>query len=454
MITFAKEMSPDWVLTFAEGEEKALDVRPGEEARTLRVSLGREPDLELVRRAAAKALRTVAQLGGGSALLQGGEVYERLGAEGLAALVQGARLAQYKAPTWGADKGPEAVACALEAPETGETQAAVAEANILADAVCFARDLVNTPASHLTPAELARRVAPQDSPILLVGETGTGKEIFAQSIHRASRRRGGKFLAINCAAVPETLIESLLFGTKKGSFTGSEDKAGYLEEAAGGTLFLDELNSMSLAMQSKILRVLQEKTFRRVGGSQDLRLDVRVISSCNEDPFKAISENTFRRDLFYRLSTVMIELPPLRDHMEDLEELIRYRLDATAYQFVRAVTRIEPEVYALLRSYHWPGNVRELFHVLDYAQNVTDSEFIGPRHLPPYLLKHRAEPAPPIQPVDFSQKTLQGLMDDYERQIIAQALEHCGYNISQTAQTLGILRQSLQYRIRKYGLIF
>ncbi|USF27847.1 Arginine utilization regulatory protein RocR [Firmicutes bacterium ASF500] len=301
---------------------------------------------------------------------------------------------------------------------------------------------------------LAQRVAPQDSPILLVGETGTGKEIFAQSIHRASRRRGGKFLAINCAAVPETLIESLLFGTKKGSFTGSEDKAGYLEEAAGGTLFLDELNSMSLAMQSKILRVLQEKTFRRVGGSQDLRLDVRVISSCNEDPFKAISENTFRRDLFYRLSTVMIELPPLRDHLEDLEELIRYRLDATAYQFVRAVTRIEPEVYALLRSYHWPGNVRELFHVLDYAQNVTDSELIGARHLPPYLLKHRAEPAAPIQPVDFSQKTLQGLMDDYERQIIAQALEHCGYNISQTAQALGILRQSLQYRIRKYGLIF
>ena len=302
--------------------------------------------------------------------------------------------------------------------------------------------------------ELARRVAPQDSPVLLVGETGTGKEIFAQSIHRSSRRRGGKFLAINCAAVPETLIESLLFGTKRGSFTGSEDKAGYLEEAAGGTLFLDELNSMSLAMQSKILRVLQEKTFRRVGGSQDLRLDVRVISSCNEDPFKAISENTFRRDLFYRLSTVMIELPPLRDHLEDLEELIHYRLDATAYQFVRAVTRIEPEVYALLRSYHWPGNVRELFHVLDYAQNVTDSELIGARHLPPYLLKHRAEPAAPIQPVDFSRETLQGLMDDYEKQIIIQALEHCGYNISQNAQTLGILRQSLQYRIRKYGLIF
>ena len=302
--------------------------------------------------------------------------------------------------------------------------------------------------------ELARRVAPQDSPVLLVGETGTGKEIFAQTIHRSSRRRGGKFLAINCAAVPETLIESLLFGTKRGSFTGSEDKAGYLEEASGGTLFLDELNFMSLAMQSKILRVLQEKTFRRVGGSQDLKLDVRVISSCNEDPFKAVSENTFRRDLFYRLSTVMIELPPLREHLEDLEELIRYHLEATAYQFVHAVTRIDPEVIAVLRAYHWPGNVRELFHVLDYAQNVTDSQVMEVRHLPPYLLKHRSEPAAPLPAIDFSRETLQGLMDGYERQVIAQALDHCGYNISRTAQTLGILRQSLQYRIRKYGLIF
>ena len=286
-----------------------------------------------------------------------------------------------------------------------------------------------------------------------MGETGTGKEIFAQSIHRASRRRAGKFLAINCAAVPETLIESLLFGTRKGSFTGSEDKAGYFEEASGGTLFLDELNSMSLAMQSKILRVIQEKTFRRVGGGKDLHLDVRLISSCNEDPFKAISENTFRRDLFYRLSTVMLELPPLREHLEDLEELIRYHLESTAYQFVQGIIRVEPGVYALLRTYHWPGNVRELFHVLDYAQNVADAGVMEVRHLPPYLLKHHAQPAAPA-PIDFSRETLQSLMDGYERQIISQALDHCGYNISQTAQTLGILRQSLQYRIRKYGLIF
>ena len=303
---------------------------------------------------------------------------------------------------------------------------------------------------------LAKRVASQDSSILLVGETGTGKEIFAQSIHRASPRRSKKFLAINCAAIPDTLIESLLFGTQKGSFTGSEDKAGYFEEANGGTLFLDELNSMSLTMQSKLLRVLQENTFRRVGGSKDLKLDVRIISSCNEDPFRSISENQFRRDLFYRLSTVMIELPPLREHLEDLELLTEYHLRSTAHQYVHSIVRVEPQVYDILRAYHWPGNVRELFHVLDYAQNVSDSTVLQPEHLPSYLLRNQAQQQPSAAPgpINFSSTSLQALLDDYEREIIAQALDHCGYNISKTAQTLGILRQSLQYRIRKYGLVF
>lgn len=303
---------------------------------------------------------------------------------------------------------------------------------------------------------IAQKVAPQNSSVLLVGETGTGKEIFAQSIHQASPRRSKKFLAINCAAIPETLIESLLFGTQKGSFTGSEDKAGYFEEASGGTLFLDELNSMSLAMQSKILRVIQENTFRRVGGNKDLKLDVRIISSCNEDPFRAIADNQFRRDLFYRLSTVMLELPPLREHLEDLEELVRYHLNATSYQYVHGITEVDPQVYAILRSYHWPGNVRELFHVLDYAQNVADSSTMRPEHLPSYLLKSRTAPAASADTapaIDFSSATLQSLLDDYEHQIIVQALDHCGGNISRTAQTLGILRQSLQYRIRKYGIV-
>ena len=309
-------------------------------------------------------------------------------------------------------------------------------------------------------AELAQRVAPQNSPVMLVGETGTGKEIFAQSIHRSSPRAGKKFVAINCAAIPETLIESLLFGTAKGSFTGSEDKAGYFEEASGGTLFLDELNSMSLVMQSKLLRVLQERTFRRVGGKKDLELDVRIISSCNEDPFQTVEENKFRRDLFYRLSSVIIELPPLREHLEDLEQLTWYHLEQTAFQYVHRITRIQPQVYQLLRAYRWPGNVRELFHVLDYAQNVADSDVMTVEHLPAYLRKNQAPAprqsvSPAISPsIDFSHTSLQALMDDYEKEVITQALDHCGYNISQTAQTLGILRQSLQYRIRKYGIIF
>lgn len=309
-------------------------------------------------------------------------------------------------------------------------------------------------------AELAQRVAPQNSPVMLVGETGTGKEIFAQSIHRSSPRAGKKFVAINCAAIPETLIESLLFGTAKGSFTGSEDKAGYFEEASGGTLFLDELNSMSLVMQSKLLRVLQERTFRRVGGKKDLELDVRIISSCNEDPFQTVEENKFRRDLFYRLSSVIIELPPLREHLEDLEQLTWYHLEQTAFQYVHRITRIQPQVYQLLRAYRWPGNVRELFHVLDYAQNVADSDVMTVEHLPAYLRKNQAPAprqsvSPAVSPsIDFSHTSLQALMDDYEKEVITQALDHCGYNISQTAQALGILRQSLQYRIRKYGIIF
>jgi len=318
-------------------------------------------------------------------------------------------------------------------------------------------DVMGSSEKLRSAVNIAQKVAQQDCSILLVGETGTGKEIFAQSIHRASSRRDKKFLAINCAAIPKTLIESLLFGTQKGSFTGSEDKAGYFEEASGGTLYLDELNSMSLAMQSKILRAIQENTFRRVGGTKDIALDVRIISSCNEDPFLSIAENRFRRDLFYRLSTVMIDLPPLREHMEDLEELVQHHLDATSFHYVRGITAVDPAVYAVMRTYDWPGNVRELFHVLDYAQNIADSSTLRVEHLPSYLTKNlpavsgKTASAPGV--IDFSNQSLQGLLDDYEHQILLQALDHCGYNISRTAEMLGILRQSLQYRIRKYGIV-
>lgn len=187
-------------------------------------------------------------------------------------------------------------------------------------------------------------------------------------------------------------------------------------------------------------------------------LDVRIISSCNEDPFRTISQNQLRKDLFYRLSTVMIELPPLREHLDDLEELVEYHLNATAYQYVHGTMSVSPEVYKILRAYEWPGNVRELFHVLDYAQNVADSDKMCPEHLPAYILKNNkalpdADLKRNVNEIDFSVETLQSLLDSYEHQVLLQALEYCGYNISRTADVLGVLRQSLQYRIRKYGIV-
>ena len=312
---------------------------------------------------------------------------------------------------------------------------------------------------------IARRVAPQEASVLLVGETGTGKELFAQAIHHESSRRTGKFLAINCAAVPENLIEGVLFGTVKGSFTGSEDRVGYMEEASGGTLFLDELNSMSLAMQSKILRAVQEQTIRRVGGSDDIKIDLRIISSCNEDPFTAIRENRLRRDLFYRLSTVMINLPPLREHPEDIETLMWARIRNANPHFVNKIEHISPDVLRFFTNYSWPGNVRELFHTVDYAMNISSGDTIEMEHIPKHLFNNKdSDPAGNASVLpntdgngffdpDWGKETLQSVMDRYENEVLRHALDQYGGNISKTAAALDIKRQSLQYRIHKYGII-
>lgn len=304
---------------------------------------------------------------------------------------------------------------------------------------------------------IARRVASQDSSVLLVGETGTGKELFAQSIHNESPRRDKPFVAINCAAIPDTLIEGLLFGTTRGGFTGSEDRAGYFEEANGGTLFIDELNSMSLAMQSKLLRVVQEKNFRRVGGQEDIHIDIRFITSCNEDPFKVVEDNLLRKDLFYRLSTVMIDLPPLSKHIEDIETLIKARIKNNNTHFANKILRLDSDVLHYLKQYNWPGNVRELFHVIDYAQNVTEGDTISMDHLPKYLAERagnsKTMTVVEVNAPDWRNETLQSLMDHYESEILKKALNHYGDNVTQTAAALNIKRQSLQYRLRKYGII-
>lgn len=315
--------------------------------------------------------------------------------------------------------------------------------------------IIGKSASFLTAIDLAKKFAILDCNILLVGETGTGKEMFAQSIHHASIRHGKEFVAINCAAMPDTLIESTLFGTTKGAFTSSENRPGLFEEANGGTLFLDELNSMSLLMQSKILRVIQEGTFRRVGGSKVLRTDVRIISSCNEDPFSALENGSLRRDLFYRLSSVQIIIPPLRDRTDDLELLIDHYVGTRRYLFAKSIQSVSSQVKEVFQNYQWPGNVRELFHVLDYAMSVMDSGEITLSCLPTYLLqpqKTSSQQSFSVQAQDIFHTQLACLMGAYESQLLSQVLEHYGGNISKSAKSLGISRQSLSYRLHKYGI--
>ena len=308
---------------------------------------------------------------------------------------------------------------------------------------------------------LAQSVAAKESNVLLLGETGTGKEIFAQAIHHDSLRSKKKFVAINCSAVPEQLVESILFGTEKGSFTGSVEKKGLFEEADGGTIFLDELNSMSLAMQAKLLRVLQENSFRRVGGNREIKVNVRVVASCNEDVFQLIRENKLRRDLFYRVATIMIALPPLRDHLDDMETLIWHRIHHSKLKYALQFTKISDEVIWLLQQYRWPGNVRELNHVVDYAMTVSDGEIMLKEHLPTYILDAvcqsknlRLEPkeSPEILPFSIAHidRDLKSMMRDFEQQVIQKALQQTQGNITQAAKLLGLNRQNLQYRLRRY----
>ncbi|MCL6516757.1 MAG: sigma 54-interacting transcriptional regulator [Alicyclobacillus sp.] len=234
--------------------------------------------------------------------------------------------------------------------------------------------------------EQARRAARTQSSVLIVGETGTGKELLAQAIHLASPRAKGPFVAQNCAALPEGLMEGLLFGTVKGAFTGAIDRPGLFEQADGGTLLLDELNALAPALQAKLLRVLQERTVRRLGDGRERAVDVRIIATMNVDPLAALSSGHLRRDLFHRLSVVVLVLPPLRERMEDLPMLVRAFIDQFNRRFGLSVEGVAPGLMRVLTRYHWPGNVRELEHTVEGAMNlVQDERWLEVRHLPVYL---------------------------------------------------------------------
>lgn len=300
----------------------------------------------------------------------------------------------------------------------------------------------------------AQKIARNNSSVLIYGETGTGKELFAQSIHNASLYADGPFIAINCAAIPETLLESLLFGTVKGAFTGAVEAPGLFEQAENGTLFLDELNSMGLHLQAKLLRVIQDKSIRRIGDNTQRTVNCRIISSTNKDPLEAVRDGQIRQDLYYRLSAVTLHLPPLRERIEDVAVLSSYFLQKYNKQFGTSIVSISEQLLDLFMKHPWPGNVRELEHVIESAMNMVDSEekTLTLSHLPLYLRKRFTGQIHNYQAQVKPSGKLNEILQEVEKKIIEDTLRKNGGNISQTAQDLGIFRQALQYRIKRYNI--
>lgn len=316
------------------------------------------------------------------------------------------------------------------------------------------RDIIGSSKIMQDTIDISKRLAVSQCSVLIVGETGSGKELFAQSIHNYSPIAHEPFVAINCSAIPETLLESILFGTTKGAFTGASDKPGIFEEAGDGTLFLDEINSMSMQLQAKILRVLETKKVRRVGGSREVPVKARIISATNINPVEAIKKNQLREDLYYRLAVLTVEVPPLRMRTDDIEELVMDFINKNNKVMGRNIKGITDEAMGLLKKYRWPGNVRQLKHTIDYATNVVDTDeiIIMPNHLPPYITDNFKAKEFQYQFKNVRGKNLKDTLLEVERNIIIEEIKGNDGNLSQTAKNLGISRQNLQYRLKVLGI--
>ena len=288
-----------------------------------------------------------------------------------------------------------------------------------------------------------------DAPVLITGETGTGKGVLARTIHFSFSELPGPFVPVNCSAITHDLFESELFGYDRGAFTGarSEGRIGRFEEAAGGTLFLDEIGSMSLSSQSKLLGVLDDRVFHRVGGNKSHRVSARIIAATNTDLERAVAEDQFRRDLFFRLNVVSIHVPPLRERVDDIMPLTEYFLDFFSKKYGKEFSNVSPEAKKALQEYLWPGNVRELRNTLERIILLEGGTTLLPRHLT-FLQPHPEESAP-------SEKHLSDDPLNYQetvKRLIQEALEKTGGNVLETARLLNMPAHKLRYRIKKYGL--
>jgi transcriptional regulator with PAS, ATPase and Fis domain len=291
------------------------------------------------------------------------------------------------------------------------------------------------------------RVAPTNATVLLGGESGVGKDLIGRAIHEKSRRASGPFVKINSTAIPETLLESELFGYEKGAFTGANaSKRGKFEMADKGTLFLDEIGDVPPAVQVKLLRVLQEREFERLGSTRTVKVDVRLIAATNRDLREALEQRTFREDLYYRLNVVPIDIPPLREHKEDIPDLVKLFLSRFAAESGKQISSVSPEAMQALMGHYWPGNVRELQNVIERACALATGSVLEPADI--RLDAHRAKAANSSEPVLPEGMTL----EQWEDEIIREALRQAEGNKSQAARKLGLSRNALRYRLSKIGI--
>ncbi len=300
--------------------------------------------------------------------------------------------------------------------------------------------------------DLLEKVSPTKTNILVTGESGTGKELVAKAIHYNSPRRDRPFVTLNCGAIPESLIESELFGHMKGAFTDAiATKKGLFEVADEGTLFLDEISELPLLMQVKLLRVLQDREFKRVGGTEDLRVDVRIIAATNKDLEEAVREKRFREDLFYRLNVIQIKLPPLRERIDDIPRLAMHFLKKFSAELNKTISTVSPEAHRLLQDYAYPGNVRELQNIIERAVALESSEELTAQNLRSYLDDHLQIKKGGLD-LDIPSEGLEKFVEEIERTLLVKALDRTHGIKKKAAELLGINFRSMRYRLEKYGL--
>jgi two-component system nitrogen regulation response regulator NtrX len=334
----------------------------------------------------------------------------------------------------------------------GLAQAELARRNVqLERRVGLKTEIIGNHPEMLSIMETVTRVAPTNARVLIMGENGTGKELVARKLHELSKRAGEPFVEVNCAAIPEELIESELFGHEKGSFTGAvSQRIGKFELADGGTPFLDEVGDMSLSAQAKVLRVLQESVFERVGGTETKRVDVRVLAATNKNLIEEAGKGRFREDLFYRLNVVPIRIPPLRERASDIKMLAEYFLREVAGELGRSLKKLSPDALDALMAYSWPGNVRELRNLIERLCILTSGDVIRRDDLPALTIVREED----ARKDPFGLRTYQEFKDFMEKEYLERKLRENNGNVSRTARQLDMQRSNLYKKLEKYGIDF